>query len=63
MRKLKMKDLYVGLLIFKNGVPLKCLEPDNFVATFEIQTVDKKGNFVRTNEFVRLTEKDLTVDF
>ena len=36
MRKLKMNDLYVGLLVFKDGVPLRCLDPHGYAATFEI---------------------------
>jgi hypothetical protein len=62
MQKLKLKDLYVGLLVYKNGVPLRCLDPFGYCATFEECEIDKKGKVQRLNKFVRLSERNLVFD-
>ena len=63
MKKMKMQDLYVGLVVVKDGVHLRCLDPYGYTATFEVCEVDKRGNIVQKRKFVRLTEKELVFDF
>ena len=62
MQKLKMKDLYVGLLVYKDGVPLRCLDPFGFTATFEVCKIDKHGKAHGLREFVRYCESQLVFD-
>ena len=62
MTKLKMKDLYVGLLVFKDGEPLRCLDPFGFTATFEVCKIDKCGRVHGLRKFVRFCESQLVFD-
>lgn len=63
MRQLKTKDLLVGQVYFKDGVPLRCLDPFGYEIVFEKCEIDKRGNIKRLNKFVRLTESQLDFDF